>query len=56
MHKGNTCKNTRMHVVTCLRDVSRRRQRERDTADNKADSWQVVDLAAVHHILEIKTE
>lgn len=44
-----------MHVVTCLNDVSRRRQREGDAADDKAQSWQVVDLAAVHHVLEIKT-
>lgn len=44
-----------IHVVTYLTDVSRRSQRERHTADNKAESWQVVDLAAVHHVLEIET-
>lgn len=42
-------------VLTYLNDVSRRRQREGNTADNKAESWQVVDLAAVHHVLKIKT-
>ena len=44
-----------MHVVTYLTDVSRRRQREGNTANNKAESWQVVELAAVHHVLKIKT-
>lgn len=37
---------------TYLFNVSRRRQREGSAADNKAESWQVVDLAAVHHVLE----
>lgn len=44
-----------MLVLTYLNDVSRRRQREGNTTDNKAESWQVVDLAAVHHVLKIKT-
>lgn len=43
------------HVATYHNDVSRRRQREGNAADNKAEGWQVADLAAVHHILEIKT-
>lgn len=47
--------NPHRYVVTYLDDVSRRRQREGNTADNKAESWQVVDLAAVHCILETKT-
>lgn len=41
-----------MHVLTYLNDVSRRRQREGNSTENKAESWQVVDLAAVHHILK----
>lgn len=43
------------HVVTYLNDVSRGRQREINAADIKAESWQVVGLAAVHRVLEIKT-
>lgn len=45
----------RMYIITYLADVSIRRQREGNAVDNKDESWQVVDLAAVHHILEIKT-
>lgn len=44
-----------IYVGTCLHDVSRRRQRKGNAADNKAESWQVVDLAAVHDVLKIKT-
>ena len=44
-----------MYVVAYRGDISRRRKREGNPTDNKGESWQVVDLAAFHHILVIKT-